>query len=569
MTEIETNSELLPAVERLRVAMGAVRLPLDLPEVDQARQSRSALLQQFDDYVLPRLRSLDAPLLCVVGGSTGAGKSTLVNSVIGEVVTRTGVLRPTTRASVLVHHPDDVAWFTDARILPELARATGDAIDVDDPHSVRLVESETLPAGLALLDAPDIDSVVQTNRSLSRQLLSAADLWLFVTTAARYADAVPWDLLRQASERGTAVAVVLDRVPPEAMEEVRLHLSQMLREQGLDKSPIFTIPEVDLDADKMIAAKHTVRLTGWLHSLAGDSRARSVVIRRTLAGALASLSDRTADVTAAADRQVEAQEHLHSLARSAYQDAQKGIEAGVADGSLLRGEVLARWQELVGTGEFLRQIEVGIARVRDRLTSFITGKQISAEPLGEALQSGVAALVTSHTQVASSTAARSWKTTPGGPALVEAHPELQRAAPDLEERTERMIRDWQGEILEMIRTEAGKRRTTARYLAFGVNGLAVMLMLLVFSATGGALVGGEVAIAGGSAVLAQRLLEAVFGDQAVREMSKKARKALLSRTEELLLAERQRFDEVIDEVPLTRAAVDAVRSAAVDVEGAR
>ncbi|UJH70698.1 dynamin family protein [Ornithinimicrobium sp. INDO-MA30-4] len=199
MTEIETNSELLPAVERLRVAMGAVRLPLDLPEVDQARQSRSALLQQFDDYVLPRLRSLDAPLLCVVGGSTGAGKSTLVNSVIGEVVTRTGVLRPTTRASVLVHHPDDVAWFTDARILPELARATGDAIDVDDPNSVRLVESETLPAGLALLDAPDIDSVVQTNRSLSRQLLSAADLWLFVTTAARYADAVPWDLLRQAS----------------------------------------------------------------------------------------------------------------------------------------------------------------------------------------------------------------------------------------------------------------------------------------------------------------------------------------------------------------------------------
>ncbi|UJH70700.1 hypothetical protein [Ornithinimicrobium sp. INDO-MA30-4] len=153
--------------------------------------------------------------------------------------------------------------------------------------------------------------------------------------------------------------------------------------------------------------------------------------------------------------------------------------------------------------------------------------------------------------------------------MVEAHPELQRAAPDLEERTERMIRDWQGEILEMIRTEAGKRRTTARYLAFGVNGLAVMLMLLVFSATGGALVGGEVAIAGGSAVLAQRLLEAVFGDQAVREMSKKARKALLSRTEELLLAERQRFDEVIDEVPLTRAAVDAVRSAAVDVEGAR
>ena len=34
-----------------------------------------------------------------------------------------------------------------------------------------------------------------------RQLLAAADLWLFVTSAARYADQVPWDFLRKAAER--------------------------------------------------------------------------------------------------------------------------------------------------------------------------------------------------------------------------------------------------------------------------------------------------------------------------------------------------------------------------------
>ena len=48
-----------------------------------AEASRRQLLQQLDDYVLPRLRAIDAPLLAVVGGSTGAGKSTLVNSVVG------------------------------------------------------------------------------------------------------------------------------------------------------------------------------------------------------------------------------------------------------------------------------------------------------------------------------------------------------------------------------------------------------------------------------------------------------------------------------------------------------
>ena len=51
---------------------------------------------------------MDAPLLMVVGGSTGAGKSTLVNSLVGADVSPAGVLRPTTRAPVLVCHPADV-----------------------------------------------------------------------------------------------------------------------------------------------------------------------------------------------------------------------------------------------------------------------------------------------------------------------------------------------------------------------------------------------------------------------------------------------------------------------------
>ncbi len=568
MTEKDSNTALLTSVERLRAAADTVRLPLDLPDADVARQARGALVRQLDDYVLPRLRSLDAPLLCVVGGSTGAGKSTLVNSIVGEVVSRTGVLRPTTRASVLVHHPDDEAAFTGSRILPGLARLTGGPTDQDDPTSVRMVTTSALPSGLALLDAPDIDSVVRANRDLARQLLAAGDLWLFVTTAARYADAVPWDLLRQAAERGTSVAIVLNRVPPEAMQEVRLHLAQMLREQGLGKSPIFTVPEVELDEHKMLAAQHTTRLNGWLHSLAGDARARSVVIRRTLSGALSSLGTRASEITAAADAQVQARDHLRAVAHTAYRDARDGVEAGMEDGSLLRGEVLARWQELVGTGEFLRQVEVGIGRVRDRLTSFFTGKEASTEPLGEALQSGAAALITSHAQVAASTAARGWKSSPGGADLITAHPQLAKAGPDLQPRVERLIRDWQSQVFDMVRDEAGKRRTTARYLAFGVNGLAVMLMLLAFSATGG-LVGAEIAIAGGSAVLAQRLLEAVFGDQAVREMARQARQALLLRVEALMQEEQTRYDGVLDEVPLSRGAIEQVRSAAHDVEAAR
>nr|WP_306238564.1 dynamin family protein [Ornithinimicrobium sp. HY1745] len=559
---------MLRAVERLRGAAERIQLSLDLPSADEARRTRADLVHQLDDYVLPRLRSLDAPLLCVVGGSTGAGKSTLVNSLVGEEVTRAGVLRPTTRASVLVHHPDDKDWFTGDRILPGLSRVTGSVTDEDDPGSVRLTPSAMLPSGLGLLDAPDIDSVVTSNRDLARQLLAAADLWLFVTTAARYADAVPWTLLREAAERGTSVAIVLDRVPPEAMEEIRVHLSEMLREQGLAKSPIFVIPESALGEDGMLPERDTERLRGWLHTLAGDARARSVVIRRTLEGALGSLSTRSAQLTEAGQAQLAARDGLRQAARSAYGDAVQGVEDGMEDGTLLRGEVLARWQELVGTGEFLRQVEVGISHLRDRLTTFFTGKKVTTDNLGEAIQTGAAALITSHAQVAASTASRSWKGTDGGAALVLEHGELAKASPGIEERVERTIRDWQGEVLEMVRAEAGTKRTTARYLAFGVNALAVMLMLIVFTSTAG-LTGVEVGIAGGSAVLAQRLLEAIFGDQAVRELAARARKALLAKVADLYDAELARYEAVLDEVQLSAEAVTELSSAAQQVEETR
>ncbi|WP_289018639.1 dynamin family protein [uncultured Ornithinimicrobium sp.] len=562
---------LLAAVERLRGSADALTFPLELDDVGAARTSRTELVDQLDDYVLPRLRSLDAPLLAVVGGSTGAGKSTLVNSVVGEQVTATGVIRPTTRASVLVHHEQGTRWFTDKRVLPGLARVAGDgdgSAGTDDPGSVRLVPSDALPAGLALLDAPDIDSVVKANRELSKQLLSAADLWLFVTTAARYADAVPWDLLREAAERGTSVAIVLNRVPPEALQTVRVHLASMLRDQGLGQSPIFTVTEVDLD-DGMIPPQDVERLRGWLHSLAGDARARSMVIRRTLSGTVGSLAGRAGELAEAGQAQVAARQELAKGPRTAYADALAGVEQGVQDGSLLRGEVLARWQELVGTGEFLRSIEEGIGRFRDRISSWFSGKPVSAEPLGDALQSGAAALITSHGQVAASTAARSWKNTPGGVELVDRNPGLTKASPDFAERVERLIRDWQGQILEMVREEAGSRRSTARFLAFGVNGLGVLLMIVVFASTAAIPTGAEVAVAGGSAVLAQRLLEAVFGDQAVRSMSVKARKALIARVEELYEQERGRYDAVLQEVPVTDEVVQELRSAAADVEAAR
>jgi hypothetical protein len=569
------DAPLLRAVLSLREAVDALSLPLDIDGATEARAERSALLDQLDDYVLPRLHSLDAPLLAVVGGSTGAGKSTLVNSLLQRVVSRSGVLRPTTRSPVLVHHPDDVAWFTGQRILPGLARLTGAGSDddalADDERitGMRLVAADALPAGLAVLDAPDIDSVVSANRALAQQLLAAADLWLFVTTAARYADAVPWDLLRGAADRGASVAVVLDRVPPEAMDEVRTHLASMLREGGLRASPLFVIPEAPTDADGLLAPEVVRPVRSWLVTLARNAAARQVVVRRTLNGALASLSTRTKALLDAADAQDDALGGLRQGVETAYAQAERRIDEGLSDGTLLRGEVLARWQELIGTGELLRSLEQHVGRIRDRVVAALRGRPAPEVELEEALQSGAEALVTAQARAAAADAVQRWRAVSGGPALAAAHQQLARPAAGLEDRVARTVRDWQGYVLELVRSEGGDRRTTARVLSYGVNGLGVLLMLVVFSHTAG-LTGAEVGIAGGTAVVAQRLLEAVFGDQAVRTLAAKARKDLIRRAHDVLGHDRARFDAVLDGLGATPAGRSAaLREAAHAVELAR
>src|SRR4029434_4490946 len=150
----------------LRAAVAQVRLPLPLPGAEEQRKVADEVNRQLDDYVMPRLATIDAPLLAVVGGSTGAGKSTLVNSLVGREVSAPGVIRPTTRAPVLVHHSRDVDWFTNDRIVPGLARATGAS---KEARSLQLVVEDSIPPGLAILDSPALDCVVVENRQLASQ----------------------------------------------------------------------------------------------------------------------------------------------------------------------------------------------------------------------------------------------------------------------------------------------------------------------------------------------------------------------------------------------------------------
>ena len=158
-----------------------------------------------------------------------------------------------------------------------------------------------------------------------------------------------------------------------------------------------------------------------------------------------------------------------------------------------------------------------------------------------AIETGLQAVIVDEAANAAEDTDRRWRSDPAGRQLLGTD-DLSGTTPGFAEDVAAEIRAWQGSLMELIRTEGQDKRTQARWLSFGINGLGAALMVVVFSMTAG-LTGLEVGIAGGTAVVGQRLLEAFFGEDAVRRLARTAREDLQARCQRLLQAEQQRFLE--------------------------
>lgn len=555
-----TGTSALDRLDAVRSGLTEVRLPLPLDGALESRDAASAAVRQIDDYMRPRLTDLDAPLLAVVGGSTGAGKSTIVNALVGSPVTRAGVIRPTTRQPILVHAPVDAGWFASDRILPGLARVRGrltgpeesasTAGDVPDASRIGelvLLSDDRIPDSVALIDAPDIDSIADENRALAGQLLAAADLWLFVTTAGRYADAVPWRLLDDAAGRSITVGVVLNRVPAESLDEVTDDLRRMLGERGLADAPVFTVAEQPLDAAGMLPAAAVAGIRGWLTGIAGDRAERARIAAATLHGAVIDLGARVERIATAREAQLSWATEAEAAIRQEYSTADAAIDAATQDGALLRGEVLARWQDFVGTSDVFRQVESWFSRTRDAVGAWLRGIPQPVVDVETTIEHGLHAVIVDQAGRASAGAWRELQRSRAGRSLTEGHAELSAPSADFPKQASTMIRDWQGSVMQLISDNVGSKRTRARVLSLGLNAVTVALMVVVFASTGG-LTGGELVIAGGSAVIGQKLLETIFGEDAVRRLAKLARDDLGRRVDALLQSQADRYTTLLDEV---------------------
>ena len=541
-------------LEETSALLTRVDFSLD-PEREVEREAlKSRLVDDLAGHAA-RLRDLDAPLLVVVGGVTGAGKSTLVNSVVGREVTRGGVLRPTTTEATLVVHPTDGAAFA------------GGSARIPGVYPA-IVQDAALPEGLALLDAPDVDSVSTANRELADRLLDAADVWLYCTESRKYADRDSMAQLVRAERRRTVLAVALTQVRPTDTDELRGHFLELLGDVGLADVPLFVVPYADV-SDGQLPGEVTEPLRAWLTGLA-DPDARRATVLSTLQGALRALPHEVRDVAAALEAQDLLAGDLRRQVEETYGTALRRFGDELANGVPIRDEVLARWQAFIGTGRTVQAVQAGGQRVwswaRDAVAR-IPGLEdlgptgVQDQVRGE-LTDSTARLVVQIADSAAAEATARWSTSPAGRALLgEETGALRRSDAALPERVREELQAWQDDVVGLVTTRGLERRTRSRILSYGLNAAATALLVAVLFSTGG-LTGAETGVATAASAANQVLLQALLGRQNLAWLTEQARERLLDRVDGLLAGERRRFTQRLDPHVGDGVDPDRVRAAA-------
>lgn len=535
------------------------------PRSEAASTRATRLADHLAGHVRVRAASLDAPLLVVLVGPTGAGKSTVFNTIAGRAASETGVLRPTTRVAVVLLHPEDregLAEGTFARIQPSL---------------IRFIEDPSIERGLVLVDAPDIDSIEHANRDLTDRLIEAADLALFVTTATRYADRVPWAVLDRVRERGLPLQVIVNRMPPDPSDQADIlaDVRRLLAEAGLDEAQsgvedgpsreIVSVPEGALDpAGDRLITDAIAPVISEIARLRADRDARIALAARALTGSLTGLGESIDQMADDAEHESIDVEALRRIADRAYATALDGLRHEVARGTFLREEALRQWQTFVGADQMTRFFSEGIGRIRGAIAAVLRPATAPVAEVRAATTEDLTAVTRLQAAEAARRTATSWSETPVASRALAEQPELWVPSPDFDSRLEARIARWIEGITEEIQASGRPKRMLARGAAVGVNAMGTGVMLATFIHTGG-LTGAELGVAAATAFLNQKVLAALFGEAAMAELVAHAKQHLDDALTATFDEERARFDALLPESGVLTALASDLRAAAADV----
>ena len=250
MVALRDSKKLGDDLGQLADALEALAIGTDFRSLAAERDN---VVHTIRDYLIPRTGNPDLPLMVVFAGPTGSGKSTLINSLTGLELSAAGPLRPTTTAPVVLANETMASEFG------EIGGVRCEVLSGRAP----ILEA------MVLVDTPDIDSTSTDHRRMAETLIDNADVVVFVTSALRYADLVPWQVLRRAESRGTDVIHVLNRVGSSTRGAV-VDFKARLADAGLAEG-VATVAEHRLAGGAQCLPPVAVRsLRRRLASLAGD-----------------------------------------------------------------------------------------------------------------------------------------------------------------------------------------------------------------------------------------------------------------------------------------------------------
>jgi small GTP-binding protein len=175
----DAERALLAEERRVLADARAVLGRLEAPSEDQETLARS-------------VRQLDELFLLVVVGEFNAGKSAVVNALLGQPVLEEGVTPTTTRITV-VEHGGSLERQADSEGI-ETIRAP-----------VELLRETTI------VDTPGTNAIVREHERLTRQFVPRSDLVLFVTSADRPFTESERAFLEAIREWGKKVVVVVNK----------------------------------------------------------------------------------------------------------------------------------------------------------------------------------------------------------------------------------------------------------------------------------------------------------------------------------------------------------------------
>jgi hypothetical protein len=307
-----------------------------------------------------------------------------------------------------------------------------------------------------------------------------------------------------------------------------------------------------------------------------------------MSGVLDTFRTRVPGLAAQIEAQGTVSAGLTAAAAASFRSALDDIDRALADGSLMRGEVLARWQDLAGTGDLLKSLQSRRGGPAGRQRRHRGPARAYA--LKTALRGAIESLIMSAADRAAENTVARWREHPAGAALIESlsRPDetiwdsarfaadaslifgldmplrvppapadagageqdpagsLGRASPDLATRATRAVGAWQDQVTRLVQAENVTKRSIARVVSLDDDSLATVLMT-------GLLGSGDAAT--GTAAIPQRLLTSLFGAGPLRDVMTRARAGLREHIELIFDEEMLRFTSAVAAVGAPDAAV--------------